>query len=102
MYYTVTLSDGSKIENLTINGNNFVSKSKLTEAMFTNKLSKITINDGKTDTEYSNMALVQVTQMGDEYWFILREKTKEEKSEQEITDLQVALAEVYETLLGGN
>ena len=70
--------------------------------MFTNKLSKININDGKTDTEYSNMALVQVTQMGDEYWFILREKTKEEKSEQEITDLQVALAEVYETLLGGN
>lgn len=100
--YTVTLSDGSKIENLTMNGNNFVSKSKLTEAMFANKLSKITVNDGETDTEYSNMILVQVTQMGDEYWFILRERTKEEKSEQEITDMQIALAEVYETLLGGN
>ena len=100
--YTVTLSDGSKIENLTMNGNNFVSKSKLTEAMFINKLSKITVNNGKNDTEYSNMVLVQVTQMGDEYWFILREKTKEEKSEQEITDIQIALAEVYETMLGGN
>ena len=107
--YTVTLSDGSKIENLTMNGNNFVSKSKLTEEMFTNKLSKVTVNDGKTNTEYGNMVLVQVTQMGDECWFILRKKTKEEKLidaisaiGSSVTDVQVALAEVYEMILGGN
>lgn len=106
--YTVTLSDGSKIDNITINGNNFVSKSKLKDEMFTNKLSKVTVNDGKTDTEYSNMVLVQVTQMGDEYWFILREKTKEEKLTESIvnnansvTDIQIALAEIYEIILGG-
>ena len=99
--YTVTLSDGTKIENLSMNGNNFVSKDKITEAMFTDKLSKVIVNDGEKDTEYEKLVLVQVTKMDDEYWFILRERTTEEKSEQEITDMQIALADVYEMIAGG-
>jgi hypothetical protein len=99
--YTVTLSDGTKIENLSMNGNNFVSNDRITEAMFENKLSRVTVNDGENETTYEKMVLVQVTQMGDEYWFILRERTTEEIAEQEITDMQLALADVYEMLMGG-
>lgn len=99
--YTVTLSDGTKIENLSMNGNNFVSNDRITEAMFENKLSRVTVNDGENETTYEKMVLVQVTQMGDEYWFILRERTTEEIAEQEITDMQLALADVYEMVMGG-
>jgi len=40
-------------------------------------------------------------ELDNKYWFILREKTREEKIEESITATQVALAEVYEQMLGG-
>lgn|GEM_PF-3536781 len=36
--YTITLSDGRKLENLTVNGTNFVSKTKVDEEIFQNNL----------------------------------------------------------------
>lgn len=82
MAYSVTLSDGTKLDNLTLNGNNFISSVKMTEADFQGKLSKVTITDdnGKSK-DYTDMVLVQVTQMGDASWFILAEKAQDEVSE---------------------
>lgn len=83
MAYSVTLSDGTKLDNLALNGNNFVSSStKLTEGDFKDKLSKVTItdDDGKAK-DYTDMVLVQVTQVGDESWFILGEKAQDDVSE---------------------
>lgn len=82
MAYSVTLSDGTKLDNLALNGNNFISSVKLTEADFQGKLSKVTITDdnGKSK-DYTDMVLVQVTQMGDTSWFILAEKAQDEVSE---------------------
>lgn len=62
--------------------------------------------------EYQDMKLVQITKVGKKYWFILAEKTVEEKQKElvaaalatnvsSITDLQLALAEVYEMIIGG-
>lgn len=83
MAYSVTLSDGTKLDNLALNGNNFISSVKVTEDDFKDKLSKVTITDdnGKS-TEYTDMVLVQVTQVGDENesWFILGEKAQDDVS----------------------
>lgn len=59
-----------------------------------------------------DMKLVQISKVGKKYWFILAEKTAEEKQKElvaaalatnvnSITDLQLALAEVYEMVIGG-
>ena len=95
MAYSVTLSDGTKLDNLTLNGNNFVSSTKLTEGDFKYKLSKVTItdDDGKS-TDYTDMVLVQVTQMGDESWFILGEKAQDD-----ISQLQDAVASLTNIIL---
>lgn len=104
MAYSVTLSDGTKLDNLALNGNNFVSSAKLTEADFKNKLSKVTIteDDGKTK-DYTDMVLVQVTQVGDETWFILGEKVQDDlsKLKDDLSKLQDAVAKLTDMIMQG-
>lgn len=97
MAYSVTLSDGTKLDNLALNGNNFVSSAKLTEADFDNKLSKVTITDDDGQTkDYTDMVLVQVTQVGDETWFILGEKVQDDLSK-----LKDAVATLTDMIMQG-
>nr|DAG47189.1 MAG TPA: hypothetical protein [Caudoviricetes sp.] len=78
--YTITLADGTKIENLSSNGNNFITKEVIEESVFEDNLSPVVINDGETDVLHEHMELVQIHQYGDEYWFILRDISEEELS----------------------
>lgn len=78
--YTITLSDGTVIENLRLNGNNFVSDTEIIADIFTDNCSPVTINDGEVDDIHENMDLVQVTSVGDDWWFVLRDLTAEELS----------------------
>ena len=71
--YTITLEDGTQIEHLRMNGNNFISQEQINPEIFDGNLGEVTINDGENDEVHENMGLVQVTQMGDEYWFVLRD-----------------------------
>lgn len=99
--YTVTLSDGSKLENLTLNGTNFISTTVVEASQFNGKLKGVTItdSDGKEE-KHENMFLVQVTHPSDqEWWFILADKTasqiKQEQFEQSIaslTDMMMSLS----------
>lgn len=99
--YTMTLSDGTKLENLELNGNNWISSTKLTEKDFEGKLNKVTVTDGKSTQEYEKQLLVQITEVEGKYWFILRGKIQREEIEESITEMQVAIADVYEQMLGG-
>ena len=99
--YTMTLSDGTQLKNLKLNGNNWITSEVITENTFSGKLNKVSVTDGKTTQEYTGQTLVQIQQYGNEYWFILGEQTQDEKINQSITELQVALAEVYEMMIGG-
>lgn len=97
--YTITLADGKKLENLEKNGDNFVSKTKVDESIFKDNLSKITVSDGETTTTYENVEFIQQMKWSDgTYYLVFRVVTGAEKS---ITDIQMALADVYEMVLGG-
>ena len=76
--WTITLADGTTLEGLTFNGNNYVSGNPLTEADFTGKLEHVTISDGETTTVMEHAMLVQCKKYGTEYWFVLREMTDAE------------------------
>lgn len=79
--YKVTLADGTVIDNLRLNGNNYISEKELSADMFLENLGTVTINDGEKDAVYENMILVQLAKYDDEYWFILRTMTKKELQE---------------------
>lgn len=75
---TMTLADGTQLKNLTLNGTNYVSQTKLTEADFEGKLQTVTISDGETEQVLNNCQLVQIAKVGSEYWFVLYEMTVDE------------------------
>ena len=76
--FTVTLADGTKLENLKLNGNNFISSVKIEESLFKDNCTPVTISDGETSEVHDNMELVQVIPYNGEYWFILRDLPAEE------------------------
>lgn len=71
--YTITLEDGTVINNLQLNGNNFISQEKILPSIFDGNLGVVTISDGKTEEVHENMELIQITRMENEWWFILRD-----------------------------
>lgn len=76
--YKITLADGTVINDLRLNGSNFISQNVIDESVFKGNCSPVIINNGETEEKHMNMECVQVTQMGEEYWFILREISDEE------------------------
>lgn len=73
--HKITLNDGTVIDNLTVNGTNFVSKDKVDESIFTkDNLKKVTIND----TVYENLVFIQQMKLADGYYIAFRQKTAEE------------------------
>lgn len=107
--YTITLADGKKLTGLEMNGSNYVSKEKVDETIFENNLSTMKVSDGETETTYTDVVFIQQMEWVDgTFYLAFREKTKEEKlvaaiaaNTDSMTDLQIALAEVYEMILGG-
>lgn len=76
--YSITLADGTVIGDLKLNGNNFISKSPIAKEMFEDCCSPVVISDGEVEETHNNMELVQITPMGEEYWFVLRDISKAE------------------------
>ena len=98
MQYTITLADGKKLTGLTKNGDNYVSKKKVDESIFTDNLTTMTVSDGETETAYQNVELIQQMEFPDGWYLCFRELTEAELA---VTELQKALAEVYELIVGG-
>lgn len=78
--YKITLADGTEIENLRLNGNNFISDVPIDAAQFSGNCSPVIIQEGPNEELHENMELVQVTPMDGEYWFVLRDISEDELS----------------------
>lgn len=76
--YKITLADGTVIDNLTINGNNFISNETIEASIFEANCCPVTINDGTSDEVHENMELVQVTSVEGKSWFVLRDISEKE------------------------
>ena len=97
--FTITLSDGSQLEGLTLNGNNFISDNEVTEATFAGKLGHVVI-DGDAEADmfrligtHEHMQLVQIVKYEDKCWFILRDMTARELSDLK-TDARLSYLEM--------
>lgn len=82
--YTITLADNTVLDNLTLNGNNFVSKTAVQASLFVGNCSPMTISDGETEEVHEFAELVQVKQYGDEYWMVFRDIPENERKEAKV------------------
>lgn len=82
--FKITLADGTILDSLRLNGNNYISPTKLTEDVFTDNLKHVTIEGPDGIQEFDDLELVQIKKYGNEYWFVLRQL-----SDQELRDLKM-------------
>lgn len=100
--YTITLNDGTVIENLTLNGTNYISDEIIDDSVFEGNLGVVTISDGEKTETYTDMILLGNLILDNQSHFALGEKTEQQKKEEallkEIAELRTAL----NVLLTGN
>ena len=93
--YTITLNDGTVLENLVLNGNNYISEETIDDSVFEGNLETITITDGETTETFTDMMLMSNRVDGGRSWFVLGEKTeaqkKEEAMDREIAEMRKAM-----------
>ena len=105
--YKITLADGTMLENLVLNGNNFIAQTAVSDAVFKDNMATVTITnleDGTVEQIEDGVLLSNIVRDG-KSWLVLGQKSAEQKRLETIdstfTDLQMALAEVYEMMIGG-
>ena len=94
--YTIKLYDGTVLENLILNGNNFISDKIIPDDIFTDNLNEVEISDGENTQIYNDMVLVANRVIDGKSWFILAEKTPEQKEKEEFEN---NIADIYATLI---
>lgn len=94
--FKVTLADGTVLDNLGLNGNNYISKKKIEASAFEGKLSHVEVYDYEDEktTVLEDQVLVQCVKYDKEYWFILRGKTTEERLAEDNEILAGAIEEL--------
>lgn len=115
--WTITLKDGTVIDNLGHHGDIFVSEVPIDDSVFTlDNTSLMTINDGTTETQVTDLVYEYLIPAGDDvgkYVFSFRNKTGEEISleniaqlfngiasdNSDITEIQAAIIDLYELIL---
>jgi len=74
----IILTNGTTLNNLSKNGDNFIANYLITPDVFENNLSPVTIIEDNETTKHDRMALEQLIQNGNEMWFVLRDLTRQE------------------------
>ena len=57
--YNIKLFDGTVLDNLDLNGNNYISENIISDEIFKNNLKNVIISNEEGSTEYTNMKLIQ-------------------------------------------
>jgi len=99
---TITLSDGTIINNLSLDGGTFTTEQQLTAETFEGKLDYVLVHDdnGITSSVHDGY-LYQCESDRNGTRFVIGEKTEDMKREERNTELELALTELYEMIIGG-
>ena len=126
--YKLILADGTELTGFTKNGDNYIRKEKVDglfvphcnfgteyvvarlarqvdESVFKDNLSTLEITNGEETITMHNAELIQQVEDADGFHICFRELSAQELqnkvTESNVTDIQVALAELYEMIVGG-
>lgn len=99
--YKITLHDGTVLENLELNGNNYIAEGVIEDSVFTDNLATVTITDGTATETYEDMVLLSNRVDGGRSWFILGEKTEQQKKEEALNRRIAEMEQAMNVLLTG-
>lgn len=99
--YTITLHDGTRLENLELNGNNFIAEGVIDDSVFEDNLATVAINDGTDTQNYVDMFLVCNRVEDGRSWIVLAEKSEQQKAEEAMNRTIEELRQAMAILLTG-
>lgn len=99
--YTITLSNGTKLENLELNGNNYISEQIIEDSVFEGGLDTVEISDGETTETFTDMRLMSNRVDNGKSWFVLGEKTAQQKKEEALLLEMEEMRQAMNALLTG-
>ena len=99
--YTITLSNGTKLENLELNGNNYISEQIIEDSVFEGGLDTVEISDGETTETFTDMRLMSTRVDNGKSWFVLGEKTAQQKKDEALSLELEEMRQAMNALLTG-
>jgi len=99
--YTITLSNGTKLKNLELNGNNYISETIIEDSVFDGGLDTVVISDGETTETFTDMRLMSNRVDNGKSWFVLGEKTAQQKKEEALSLELEEMRQAMNALLTG-
>ena len=97
--YKIILTDGTIIDNLELNGNNFIPEAPIDINIFNGKLDKVSVIDSENNIKELNDFKIVFAEVLGKQSFIIVEKTKDEVEKENLYQLLADLTEIV--LLGG-
>ena len=94
--YTIKLYDGTVLDNLELNGNNFISDTIIPDTVFENNLKTVEVFDGENTQILTDQFLAANRVENNQTWFVLIDKTPEQKEKEEFEN---NIADIYATLI---
>ena len=95
--YKITLDDGTELNDLVLNGNNFIAQTAVDDAVFEGNMASVTITnleDGTAEQLEDGVLLSNIVRDG-KSWLVLGQKTPEQKAmearDKEIAELRQAM-----------
>lgn len=94
--YTITLTDGTKIECTGMNGTNYISAKKVDESIFTEaNLATVEVSDGETKEIHERWIFIQQMKWEDgTYYLAFRDRTENENLLERLAAAEEALQEI--------
>lgn len=98
--YTLILADGTKIENLALNGDSFVSKERIDETVFQDNLSTLTImHDEETEVRH-NLEYTGQLEGADGWYFSFADIPPQEVVNRNVNELLGSMASILNIMMG--
>lgn len=99
--YTITLADGTKLKNLELNGNNYIAEGVIEDSVFEGNLDTVKITDGETIETFTDMRLMSNIVRDNRSWFVLGEKSAQQKKEEAMEKQMAEMQKAMSVLLTG-
>lgn len=99
--YTITLADGTKLKNLELNGNNYIAEGVIEDSVFEDNLDTVKITDGETTETFTDMRLMSNIVRDNRSWFVLGEKSAQQKKEEAMEKQMAEMQKAMSVLLTG-
>lgn len=95
--YKITFADGTELNDLVLNGNNFIAQTAVDDAVFKGNMASVTVTnleDGSTEQIEDGVLLSNIVRDG-KSWLVLGQKSAEQKAmeerDKEIAELRRAM-----------